>query len=485
MRAWGPASQLPWPPAPRLAVRAAPSRCIMVFLALVVIALAIFAIYRGLEVRLTLFLAAAVLGIMAGNPQIILQTFFTTFTNEKFVVPICAAMGFAYVLRHTGCDQHLVHLLVRPLTRVRFLLLPGTVVVGFLVNMPVVSQTSTVVTIGPVVIPILLAARFSPLVIGAALLLGSSIGGELFNPGAPELRTTIVESQKAADLIQRGDLILDSQHCIQRILPLNILGLVLATGVLWWWSIKQDRDVAMPTSGVTALDEASFVINPLKAMVPLVPLLLLYLAAPPFEVLQVPLDWLEDLPKGQAPAGRFESRLIGTAMLAGVAVAALATWSRAGGVAAAFFEGAGYGFANIVSLIVTATCFGKGIEIVGLAQALGDLIQLMPGLLIPAAGLFSLGFAILCGSGMATAQSLFPFFAGSALQSDIDPLHVGAVVSLAAAAGRTMSPVAAVTLMTARLTDTNPFQLSKAVAWPLLISTTAIILAALIFAPAP
>ena len=55
---------------------------------------------------------------------------FFPYSNEKFVVPICCAMGFAYVLRHTGCDQHLVQLLVKPVRRVRILLLPGTVLIG-------------------------------------------------------------------------------------------------------------------------------------------------------------------------------------------------------------------------------------------------------------------------------------------------------------------------------------------------------------------
>jgi DcuC family C4-dicarboxylate transporter len=83
-----------------------------------------------------------------------------TFSDERFVVPICTAMGFAHVLRYTQCDRHLVHLLVRPLRHARSLLVPGTVVVGFLVNMPIVSQTSTAVTIG----------------LGGALFRGSSVG---------------------------------------------------------------------------------------------------------------------------------------------------------------------------------------------------------------------------------------------------------------------------------------------------------------------
>jgi DcuC family C4-dicarboxylate transporter len=479
----------------------------MTILALLVIAAAIVAIYYRLEVRLTLFLAGLTLGAMAGDPMAIVRKFLATFSDEKFVVPICTAMGFAYVLRHTGCDQHLVHLLVRPLTKVRFLLLPGTVVVGFLVNMPVVSQTSTAVTIGPVVIPILLAARFSPLAIGAALLLGSSIGGELFNPGAPELRTTITESQKAAQQLQMEGQVFDSQRCIRRILPLNLLGLTVATGVLWTWAARRERTQARATDSdlntvpvetdlstkISAdrrsnyvdaeANEARFVVNPLKALVPLLPLILLYLTGPPLHLLPVPVEWLEEIGNQLPPPGRFESRLIGAAMLVGTAIAALASPRRASGTARVFFEGAGYGFCHIISLIVAAACFGEGIKVVGLAEALGDVIKQMPDVLIPAAGLFSLGFATLSGSGMATTQALFPFFARPALEIGIDPIHVGAVVSLAAAAGRTLSPVAAVTLMTARLTDTDAFQLSKAVALPLLASTAAIILAAMLLAP--
>src|SRR4051794_18734390 len=163
-----------------------------------IIAVAVYAIVRRVDVRLVLLLTALALGILGGNPMAVVRVFLTTFSNERFVVPICTAMGFAWVMRYTGCDQHLVHLLVRPLTRVRFLLLPGTVVVGFLVNIPVVSQTSTAATLGPVAIPILQSAGFAPLTIGATLLLGSSVGGELLNPGAPELRTVVEKTGEAA-----------------------------------------------------------------------------------------------------------------------------------------------------------------------------------------------------------------------------------------------------------------------------------------------
>src|ERR1700758_120577 len=92
---------------------------------LAVIAVAVFAVVRRVDVRLALTLAALALGLLARQLEVIVQTFLATLSKEQFVVPICSAMGFAYVLRQTGCDQHLVHLLVRPLERMRSLLVPG------------------------------------------------------------------------------------------------------------------------------------------------------------------------------------------------------------------------------------------------------------------------------------------------------------------------------------------------------------------------
>src|SRR5262249_39143544 len=69
---------------------------------LAMIALALVAILRRVDVRLALLLAALALGVLGGNPMAVVRKFLVTLADEKFVVPICCAMGFAYVLRHTG-----------------------------------------------------------------------------------------------------------------------------------------------------------------------------------------------------------------------------------------------------------------------------------------------------------------------------------------------------------------------------------------------
>ncbi len=196
----------------------------------------------------------------------------------------------------------------------------------------------------------------------------------------------------------------------------------------------------------------------------------------PYQLFDVPDAWvIAKKPDGtRDPA--YSSRLIGLAMLVGVLVAAAVTPNKARDCVKEFFTGAGYGFTNVVSLIVTATCFGKAIETAGIARMLGELIREAPGLMQPLAAFVPLAFAAVSGSGMASTQSLYLFFHGPAVSLGINPVSVGAMVSLGSAAGRTMSPVAAVTLMCALLTGTNPFTLAKRVAVPLLVGITIVVL---------
>jgi DcuC family C4-dicarboxylate transporter len=83
---------------------------------------------------------------------------------------------------------------------------------------------------------------------------------------------------------------------------------------------------------------------------------------------------------------------------------------------------------------------------------------------------------------MAPTQGLYNFFVGPAQAVGVDPVLVGAAVSLAAAAGRTMSPVAAVVLMCADLTETTPGELVRRVAVPLAAGVLALLLTAALLA---
>jgi len=447
---------------------------VVVILGLLIILAAVVAVARGIDVRVALTLAALALGALVNKVHLVGQKFLKTLGDEQFVLPICCAMGFAYVLRQTGCDQHLVQLLVKPVRRVRRFLIPGTVVVGFLVNTPIISQTSTAVTIGPVLVPLLQAAQLSPLAIGSALLLGSSIGGELLNPGAPELQTI----SKALHI--------DATECIAHILPVLMIQLVVATILFWILTVLTEERApqaspAGPSKEGSPPETPPFRVNPLKAAVPLVPLVLLFLTGPPLALVPIDRGWL--IGRSEPADMRPDSRLIGAAMLIGAAVAAATAGRKGLQSAAAFFEGAGHAFATIISLIVCAQAFGEGVRLIGLDVLLGQGIVYIPGLLFPLAIGLPLIFAMLCGSGYAATQSLYEFFVTPAQQLGIDPVSVGALVSVGAAAGRTMSPVAAVAMMCGALTGTQSLILVRRVSIPLLGGLAAVLIARLWLLP--
>jgi DcuC family C4-dicarboxylate transporter len=294
------------------------------------------------------------------------------------------------------------------------------------------------------------------------------------------MRTIAEETRKAAGELGLSVVPPTGQDCVRHNLPLALMQLCVTALAFWVISLRAEARAGQQPRPPEekCWPEPEFRVNYFKAVVPLVPIVLLFLTSGTLRVIPVPQEWLV-AGEGE-PASRFESRLIGAAMLLGAAVAALTTWRNSSAAARAFCEGTGYAFANIITVIVVATCFGEGVKQIGLSDLTGAVLHVAPGLLLPLAGLLPFAFALLCGSGMASTQSLFGFFAAPALLLHVDPAHVGAVVSLAAAAGRTMSPVAAVVLLCATLTKTNPVDLVKRVSVPLLLGVAAMVLTAVI-----
>jgi DcuC family C4-dicarboxylate transporter len=285
------------------------------------------------------------------------------------------------------------------------------------------------------------------------------MGGELLNPGAPELQSVVRVRLEHAPGVQTLDI-------VQRMLPLLAIHVAVAVPLFWWLTRREEKH---EPAEMPPLD---FQLNIIKALVPLLPVTLLFLTAlpQPFRLFSVPPEWLMTK---NALEGTFGSRLVGAAMLVGVLIAALTDWSKARDTGRVFFEGAGYALTHITSLIIAANAFGAAVGRVGLGDLLGRAIQTIPALLWPLAAVLPMGFSWVCGSGMASAESLYRFYDTPAMAQEVDPLRVGALVSLGAATGRTLSPVAAVVLMAASLTGASPLAIVRRIALPLVAGLTA------------
>ncbi len=418
------------------------------------------AVVRRAEIRLAMVAAGLLLGVLGGRPAEPIAEFLRQLSNPTFVVPICLALGFAEACKAARADAELVRLLLRPARRVGAGLLPTVAALAFVVNIPVVSQTGAAIAVGSVAVPLLLAAGATPTAAAAALALGASIGGELLNPAGTEYLAIAAEINRHG-----GEARVSSETLLQRNWPAALAqgaAAILAAALLWR-KARRTETAAPAAAGPT---------NWPLALAPLVPLALLFLTARGIGPFPAPPEWFASAEELRATPNVYKPRWIGAAMLVGVAVA-MAAAGRARTAAPAaimrgFWTGAGHAYADIVSLIVAASCFAAGVKSVGAAAALQPLAAAAPGLLLPLAAVATGLFALLCGSGIAATQGLFPIFLEAAPAAGIAPEALGAAMCAAGAAGRTASPAAAVNLLAAKLAGAEPVALARRNAWPIL-----------------
>src|SRR5262249_37539291 len=155
------------------------------------------------------------------------------------------------------------------LRRVRPLLIPGVVLVGAMVNVPLISQASTAVTVGSVLVPVLAAARVSPTTAGAALAPGSGIRGAPPQPRPPP----------PPPISARLDV--PSIACVEHVWPLLLVHLAVTVPVFWLLSLRAEALWRKELGPTAEADPGDVRVNWFKALVPLVPLALLFLTAPP------------------------------------------------------------------------------------------------------------------------------------------------------------------------------------------------------------
>jgi DcuC family C4-dicarboxylate transporter len=414
----------------------------------------------GLEVRLVLLLGAVPLFLATGTMPQMLERMVAEMANPKTVVPIGAAMGFAFVLRNTGCDRHLVELLLVPVRRVRPLLIPGGIAAGYLINTTIVSQAGTASVLGPILLPLLRAGGLAPAHAGAVLLLGASMGGELFNPGA-------VEMQKLAELTR-----LPGPVVVSRSAGLNLTACSVALVTFWILTLRRFRRAGTELAGVPSAEEAAspaFRVNPFKAIVPVLPLAILLGTS---------------LLGHRSPLSALEgpSRIL-AAMLIGIVAAGLTSPRSIRGVTAAFFEGAAYAYHHVISLIVPASTFAEGVRLSGLIAVVIHAIAGWPEVAMIAGVVAPWCLAVISGTGIAPAVAIMEFFVPAAGSMGLDPVRLGTVSALGAHFGRTMSPAAAVVMVASTLAGARAADLIRHVAPPLLAGGIVLIAAALLKFP--
>ena len=142
----------------------------------------------------------------------------------------------------------------------------------------------------------------------------------------------------------------------------------------------------------------------------------------------------------------------------------------------AFFEGMGYAYAHVISLIVTASCFIAGMTEIGLTDKLVRLVSDTGVGGKVAAGFFPGLLGVITGSGIgpsvAFSKAVLP-----ALRDNLPAaLDLGVLAAIAATFGRTMSPAAAVVNFSAAQAGVSVTEIVKRTAPPLLAGFAVVLL---------
>ncbi|SDH56227.1 C4-dicarboxylate transporter DcuC [Propionivibrio dicarboxylicus] len=399
----------------------------LIVIGAIVVAITVYLMVKQYETRLVLFGAGMFLALCAGEPMAPFKAFSHAMQENKLFEAIIAVMGFAMVMKLTQCDQHLIQSLVKPLRKAGPLLIPGATLVTFFINTSITSSAGCSAAVGSILIPIMLAAGVHPAIAAAAIYAGTY--GAIFNPGYAQV-ALVAEVAKASNME------VVSNHFMT----------MLATGMIGAFSLlvvalllKENKGYVVPSDKQLPAD---FSVHPVKALVPLIPLVLLLLGS-----------------FGLVPA--LKQLAISHAMIIGVFVAFAVTRTNPQKISKEFWHGAGDSFGHVFGIIICALVFVSGLKSVGMIQAMTDAMVHTPAIAKISAtfGPFILG--VLSGSGDAAAVAFNRAVTPEAAKFGLSAIDMGSAAAIAGALGRSMSPIAGGMVICAGFAGCSPLESAK------------------------
>lgn len=431
----------------------------MIWIGLAIVVVTFYLIYKNYEARLVLALSGLVMAFIGqvvvgtnGGVSAAVDAFVKQLVNGGLVPTIVTVMGFGYVMTFTKCSDHLVNLLVKPLARVPVIVIPGAVIITWLLNIVLPSAAGIAAAVGVLLIPALIALKVRPVMAAAAVFIGTwgSVvsPGLMFNPQIADI------AFKAKEIPAPDAMIVIMQEALPcaigalvAAICLTIICIVLKEGV---GSTKIAKE--LPDGEEI---QKNFKVNPIKAIIPIIPLALLVLASKQVGVL---------------PTKAFSvpvCMLIGTAI--GLIVA-LFSKQKIGEASKKFCRGAGDGFCDVVILIAAAAMFASGMKAIGLTGALVDAMKGSQSVAMFAAAAGPFVMAAISGSGNAAALAFNQAITPNAADFGLTIVQLGAVAQIAAGLGRSMSPVAGGVIILAGIAGVNPMEVVKRTAIPAIVA---------------
>ena len=386
----------------------------------------IYLLLKRHESRMVLIAAGILMCIIAGKPMAALDAFAKSMTNAGLITSVCSCMGFAWCMKYTGCDKHLVVAIGKVLKKMGFLLIPGATLATFVVNIAIPSAAGCSAAVGVIFIPILMAAGVHPAMAAAAVKSGTY--GSMLNPG-------LVHNGVIAKLA--GTHITD---VIGNHMMATVGGVIVAAVVLTVIAIVLKENKGYVPEG-SVVDEDGFSVNALYAIMPLVPVIILLLGSTKV----VPV-----LKMG-----------VPQAMIIGAILALAATRKSPVELTKSFFNGMGDAYANIIGIIISVGVFVAGLKALGLIKALIAWMLNSTGIVKIAATFGPFLLALISGSGDAATVAFNEAVTPHAAEFGISTMNMGSIAALGGTLGRTISPIAGATIICAGIAGVDPMEVCK------------------------
>lgn len=418
----------------------------MIYVGIAIIAVTGYAVVKGYEVRMVLFLSGLLMGIIALKPLEPFIGFYKMTITDPLTPTIVCAIAFAEVLKFTRCDQHIIRFLTLSLGKKKWILIPGTTLATLFINIAIISPAGCSAAVGAIAIPVLMAAGIHPAAAAAAVFAGTF--GSALSPA--NTHNLIV-----GDMARISPVQVVLIHA-----PTTVtLGLLAAFGTYLVIHLRKEDSGYVPES-TEVVDELK--INPLKVLVPLLPIVLLFLSSPPLNVINFPKQ--------------YSGLSVVVYMIVGTLACGLLAWTNPGDVSRAFFRGVGWGYGEIMGIVMAAAAFTSGMAALGLISTLIEIMKNSQAAVKLASVYGPFLIAVLGGSGDAATIAF-----NQAVTPHADAFHMtiarlGSVAHVAGVVGRTMSPVAGACFAAALIAKANPFEVAKRTAPSMILGTGVILL---------
>lgn len=402
--------------------------------------IAVVLLIKKYETKTVLFGVGFILCLVALKPIDALNAFTTTMTKANILKAICASMGFAFVMKYTKCDMHLVRLLTAPLKNLGFLLIPIAFILTFFISIAIPSAAGCSAAVGATLIPLLMASGVKPAMAAAAVVTGT-LGGVL-SPGTSH--NSIIASMTKTSvpeviMVQIPNAIITG---IITCIALVITAIVLKDykkGQVYKNENNQNKDII--------IEKPNFI----YALMPLLPIIILLIGASSLskmEPLTAFLSWTTKIGVAEA-------------MLLGAIIAIIVTWSKPSDICKEFFNGMGSSYANVVGIIIAATVFVAGLKACGAVDAVIEWLKNEQDYVRFGGTFIPFLMAVVTGSGDAPAIAFNESITIHADKLGFDQATLGTAVTIAGVLGRVMSPIMAANIIVAGIAGTTTIEVVK------------------------